>query len=92
MLSHANQTLLIGKVQKLSGVPVRTIRYYESLGLIKSAARTEGGFRCFTEDILTRLSFIKSAQRLGLTLQEIGDILQVYDGGKPACDEIQHKL
>lgn len=43
-------------------------------------------------DILKRLSFIKRAQSLGLSLQEISEILQIYDGGKPACDEIQHKL
>ncbi|NJO29726.1 MAG: heavy metal-responsive transcriptional regulator [Richelia sp. SL_2_1] len=92
MLSNTNETLLIGKVQKLSGVPIGTIRYYESLGLIKSAGRTYGGFRYFSEDILTRLSFIKRAQQLGLSLQEIADILQIYDGGKAPCDQIQHKL
>lgn len=92
MLGNTSEALLIGKVQKLSGVPIRTIRYYESLGLIKSAGRTEGGFRQFYEDILTRLSFIKRAQSLGLSLQEIGNILQVYDAGKAPCDEIQQKL
>ncbi len=84
--------LLIGQVTALSGVPVRTIRYYESLGIIQSSGRTEGGFRQFSSDVLKRLSFIKRAQSLGLSLQEISEILQVYDGGKPACDEIQHKL
>lgn len=92
MLVNTNEALLIGKVQKLSGVPIRTIRYYENLGLIKSAGRTEGGYRKFSEDILTRLSFIKRAQSLGLSLQEIGDILQVYDDGKAPCDELQQKL
>ncbi|BAZ70093.1 MAG: heavy metal-responsive transcriptional regulator [Pelatocladus maniniholoensis HA4357-MV3] len=84
--------LLIGQVTALSGVPIRTIRYYESFGLIQSSGRTEGGFRQFSLDVLKRLSFIKRAQSLGLSLQEISEILQVYDGGKPACDEIQHKL
>ncbi|MEB3215296.1 MAG: heavy metal-responsive transcriptional regulator [Nostocales cyanobacterium 94392] len=92
MLTNTNEALLIGKVQKLSGVPIRTIRYYESLGLIRSAGRTDGGFRYFSEDILTRLSFIKRAQQLGLSLQEIADILQIYDGGKAPCNQIQHKL
>ena len=92
MLENTNEALLIGKVEKLSGVPIRTIRYYESLGLIETAGRTEGGYRKFSEDILTRLSFIKRAQSLGLSLQEIGDILQVYDDGKAPCDKIQHKL
>jgi len=92
MISSKDKALLIGKVQKLSGVPIRTIRYYESLGLIKSAGRTEGGYRKFSEDILARLSFIKRTQSLGLSLREIGDILHVYDGGKAPCDDIQQKL
>ena len=92
MLAQDNKLLLIGQVTAFSGVPIRTIRYYESLGLIQSLGRTEGGFRQFSADVLSRLSFIKRAQSLGLSLQEIGEILQIYDGGKPACDEIQHKL
>ena len=92
MLSQDQKPLLIGQVTALSGVPIRTIRYYESLGLLKSSGRTEGGFRQFSSDILMRLSFIKRAQTLGLSLQEICEILQVYDAGKPACDEIQQKL
>ncbi len=92
MLTQDKKLLLIGQVTALSGVPIRTIRYYESLNLIQSLGRTEGGFRQFSSDVLTRLSFIKRAQSLGLSLQEIGEILQVYDGGKPACDDIQQKL
>ena len=83
---------LIGQVKDISGIPIGTIRYYESLGLIESSARTEGGFRQFSSDVFTRLSFIKRAQGLGLSLQEIGEILQVYDRGKPPCDDIQRKL
>ena len=87
-----DKLLFIGQVKDISGISIRTIRYYESLGLIESSARTQGGFRLFCSDVLTRLSFIKRAQSLGLNLQEIGEILQVYDGGKPPCDDIQHKL
>lgn len=92
MLNQDEKLFLIGQVTALSGVPIRTIRYYESLGLVQSIGRTEGGFRQFSSDVLTRLSFIKCAQSLGLSLQEIGEILEVYDGGKPACDQIHHKL
>lgn len=92
MINSKEKALLIGKVEKLSGVPIRTIRYYENIGLIKSAGRTEGGYRKFSEDIFARLSFIKRTQSLGLTLQEIGNILQVYDAGKVPCDHIQQKL
>nr|WP_221643781.1 heavy metal-responsive transcriptional regulator [Nostoc sp. UIC 10630] len=84
--------LLIGQVTDISGIPIRTIRYYESLGLIKSSRRTEGGFRQFSLDVLTRLAFIKRAQNLGLSLEEIGNILQVYDQGQAPCGEIKEKL
>lgn len=88
-----NETLfLIGQVQQISGIPIRTIRYYESLGLIRPLQRTEGGFRLFSAEVFKRLSFIKRAQGLGLSLQEISEILQVYDSGKPPCDDIQQKL
>ncbi len=92
MLAQDNQLLLIGQVTNLSKIPIRTIRYYESLGLIKSSKRTEGGFRQFSLDVLTRLAFIKRAQNFGLSLEEIGDILQVYDQGQVPCGEIQEKL
>ncbi|BAY80250.1 transcriptional regulator (plasmid) [Nostoc linckia NIES-25] len=49
---------LIGNVAKSSGVPIKTIRYYEELGLLKSSARTEGGFRLFNSDVLERLGFV----------------------------------
>ncbi|NDJ25182.1 MerR family DNA-binding protein [Nostoc sp. B(2019)] len=92
MLTQDKKLLLIGQVTDLSGVPIRTIRYYESLGLLKSSGRTEGGFRQFSFDVLTRLAFIKRAQNLGLSLEEIGAILQVYDQGQPPCGDIKEKL
>jgi MerR family copper efflux transcriptional regulator len=92
MLTQNNQLLLIGQVTALSGIPIRTIRYYESLGLLKSSRRTEGGFRQFSEDVLTRLAFIKRVQNLGLSLGEIKDVFMVYDQGQPPCGEIKEKL
>ncbi|MEA5621041.1 heavy metal-responsive transcriptional regulator [Cronbergia sp. UHCC 0137] len=87
-----NQLLLIGQVKSLSGIPIRTIRYYESLGLLKASGRTEGGYRQFSTDVLSRLAFIKRAQHLGLSLEEIQEILNVYDQGQPPCGEIKDKL
>ena len=82
----------IGALQAQSNVPIKTIRYYEELGLIQSARRTEGGFRLFSPDALKRLTFIKRAQSLGLSLQEIGDILAIHDQGKLPCVEVRHKF
>jgi MerR family transcriptional regulator, copper efflux regulator len=92
MLAQNEKPLLIGQVTDLSGIPIRTIRYYESLGLLQSSGRTEGGFRQFSSDVITRLAFIKRAQHLGLSLEEIGEILQVYDQGQPPCGDIKEKL
>ena len=84
--------LLIGQVTALSKVLIRTIRYYESLGLLNSSGRTEGGFRQFSSDVITRLAFIKRAQSLGLSLEEIRYILNIHDQGKLPCGEVKQKL
>ncbi|MCC5599779.1 heavy metal-responsive transcriptional regulator [Nostoc favosum] len=83
---------LIGNVAKSSGVPIKTIRYYEELGLLRSLGRTEGGFRLFNSDVLERLHFIKRAQSLGLSLSEIKEFLNVHDGGELPCEHIKIKL
>jgi DNA-binding transcriptional MerR regulator len=82
----------IGVVAKESGVAIKTIRYYEELGLLKSSGRTEGGFRLFNTDVLARLHFIKRAQSLGLTLAEIKEFLNVHDEGELPCEHIKIKL
>ncbi len=86
------QAKQIGLVAKESGVPIKTIRYYEELGLLKSSGRTEGGFRLFNSDVLARLHFIKRAQSLGLTLAEIKEFLNVHDEGELPCEHIKTKL
>ncbi|MBD2772098.1 heavy metal-responsive transcriptional regulator [Iningainema tapete] len=82
----------IGSVAKESGVPIKTIRYYEELGLLKASGRTEGGFRLFNSDVLTRLNFIKRAQSLGLSLSEIKEFLDVHDEGDLPCEHVKVKL
>jgi MerR family transcriptional regulator, copper efflux regulator len=83
---------LIGAVAKESGLPVKTIRYYDEIGLLKTQGRTEGGYRVFADDTLTRLGFIRRAQSLGLTLTEIKEFLDVHDQGDLPCAHIQIKL
>ena len=82
----------IGLVAKESGVPIKTIRYYEELGLLKASNRTEGGFRLFDLDIFARLNFIKRTQRLGLSLLEIKEFLDIHDQGDLPCHDIKTKL
>ncbi|MGQ4647772.1 MerR family DNA-binding protein [Lyngbya aestuarii] len=92
MLTSEPKLLLIGKLEALSGVPIKTIRYYEELGIIKSSGRTEGGFRLFSPDVVSRLSFIKRSQNLGFSLQQIGEILRIHDHGELPCDEVRQKI
>ncbi len=86
------ETKLIGSVAKESGIPIKTIRYYEELGLLKTTGRTEGGFRLFSADVFSRLSFIKRSQSLGLSLSEIREFLEIHDRGDLPCDQVQAKL
>ncbi len=91
-LSQDQVLLQIGQVAVLSQVPIKTIRYYEELGLLKSSERTEGGFRLFSPNTIKRIAFIKRLQKLGSSLQEIFEILKVYDQGLAPCSEIKQQL
>lgn len=92
MAAQETVLLKIGEVASNSGVPIKTIRYYEQLGLLKTAKRTDGQFRLFEPGVISRLAFIKRLQSLGLSLQEIGECLAVYDHGNLPCTSIQEKL
>lgn len=83
---------LIGSVAKESSIPIKTIRYYEELGLLKASERTEGGYRLFNSNIFTRLNFIKRAQKLGLSLSKIKNFLDVHDQGELPCEQIKIQL
>lgn len=81
-----NELLKIGQVATESGLPVKTIRYYEELGLLKPLVqRSSSRYRLFQPQIVSRLGFIKRAQSLGLSLQEIQEILTIRDNGKLPC-------
>lgn len=78
--------LKIGDVARLSGLPVKTIRYYDDLGLLSPCVhRGSGGYRFFSPSVYNRLSFIKRSQHLGLTLREIQVILAVHAQGELPC-------
>lgn len=87
-----DESKLIGSVARESGIPIKTIRYYEELGLLKTTGRTEGGYRLFSADVFVRLNFIKRAQNLGMSLAEIRELLDVHDQGDLPCDQVQEKL
>ncbi|NJK63693.1 MAG: heavy metal-responsive transcriptional regulator [Synechococcaceae cyanobacterium SM2_3_1] len=92
MFSPAKGMKKIGEICAQSGVPVKTIRYYEDIGLIQSQSRTDGGFRLFAPEILPRLAFIKRAQSLGFSLEEIKHILLIHDHGELPCAEVRTQI
>lgn len=63
-----------------------TIRYYERAGLLPPPARTAAGYRSYDASAIDRLTFIQGAQRLGLRLREIAELLAVRDNGECPCD------
>jgi DNA-binding transcriptional MerR regulator len=67
------------------GLSAATVRYYEGLGLLSKPARTAAGYRQYQQDAVERLRFIKSAQRLGLRLREIAELLAICDQGLCPC-------
>ena len=77
--------LTVGHVARRAGVSPHTVRYYDRVGLLKAASRTGAGYRDYSEDALERLRFIRDAQRLGLRLQDIRDLLEIRDRGQCPC-------
>ncbi len=83
--------LKIGEVAKQTGLAVGALRYYESLGLIQSE-RGDNGYRYYQPFAVQQVQFIKKAQSLGFSLEEIGDILTVHHQGDAPCEFVQSLL
>lgn len=93
MSATAIKSLKIGEVATQSGLSVKTIRYYEEIGLLSpTVERSETGYRLFHPQVLNRLAFIRRAQSLGLSLSEIQQILGVHDEGELPCGEVKQHL
>lgn len=78
----------IGEVAAATGVSTKTIRYYESLGVLPSARRAGNGYRVYDHAVVDRLGFVKDAQAAGLSLSEIELILQLRDEGRQTCHHV----
>ena len=75
----------IGEAAGRSGVPAKTIRFWEDQRLLPAPARTPAGYRDYAPAVLERLAFIRHAQAAGLTLEHIRQVLDIRDGGQPPC-------
>ena len=93
-MNEPPETLTIGVLAEAAGVNVETIRFYQRKGLMQEPDRPQGGIRRYGEADRARVRFIKSAQRLGFSLDEIGDLLELEDGSHctEAREQAERKL
>lgn len=88
------RTYRIGEIATRAGVSVETLRYYEKRRLLKAPPRTDGGFRCYSADVLQQVRFIKQAQSLGLTLDDVQQLLAgpPRPSHPPSCRKVRDLL
>jgi DNA-binding transcriptional MerR regulator len=84
----STKRLTIGKLARETGVKVVTIRYYEQIGLMPVAPRTDGNYRAYTLEHRRRLRFIRRCRDLGFTLDQIRDLLRLSSEKTRACAEV----
>jgi DNA-binding transcriptional MerR regulator len=87
--SNHSKLLKIGEVSKQTGIGIETLRFYEKSGLLDKPARTQSGYRLYRADVLERLEFIKRAQALGFSLDEIKRIIEEKKEGESPCAEVR---
>jgi DNA-binding transcriptional MerR regulator len=78
MTVPGSRVYAIGDIARKAGLTPRTVRYYEDIGLLASVRRVEGGRRVYTDDDLRRLKFITRLKVLGLTLDEMKELEDLY--------------
>ncbi|MFV2059697.1 MAG: Hg(II)-responsive transcriptional regulator [Gammaproteobacteria bacterium] len=95
-----SKPLTIGFLARAADVNIETIRYYQRVGLIKEPEKPGTGYRMYSDDVVDRIRFIKRAQSLGFSLNEIGELLELGDGhcsdirvrAEQKCDHIEQQI
>lgn len=82
----------ISQLARAAGVATSTVRYYERVGLLEPEDRSEGNYRLYTVESLRRLRFIRAAQAIGFTLDDIKLLLGSRYGTAPSCHKVQHLI
>lgn len=86
---ESSAALKIGEVAKLSGIGIEALRFYERGGLLGRPGRTQSGYRLYDREVLERLDFIKRAQVLGFSLDEIKQIIAEKEAGESPCEAVR---
>lgn len=87
--SARSGSLKIGEVSQASGIGIEALRFYERSELLGKPVRSMSGYRLYDEGVLERLAFIKKAQTLGFSLDEIRRIIRDARGGASPCDDVR---
>ena len=82
----------IGEVATQSGVPIKTIRYHEEIGVLAPPARSPSGYREYDPDVIDRLRFVRASQSIGLSLGEIREIVAYRERGEVPCAHVLDQL
>lgn len=85
----AREANFIGEISRQAGLSIHAIRFYETRGLLPEAPRTEAGYRIYSPQALEQLKFIRKAQGLGFTLDEIRELLILKDRSANACSHVK---
>ncbi len=88
-LNNGNR-VTIGRAAETLGLPISTLRYYEREGLLTPTNRSRSGYRLYDEAAIQRLAFIRSAQAVGFTLEDIRELLRLDEDS--SCKEVQELL
>ena len=83
--------LTIGEVASKAAVHIETLRYYERRGLLTPASYRDSGYRLYTSEAVQKIRFIKNAQELGFTLQEIAGLLRLRVSHQARCGDLKGK-
>ena len=82
----------IGELATQADISTKAIRYYEQIGILTPPARTPSGYRTYDEAALGRLSFVRAAQAVGLTLGEIRQVIAFRENGQGPCAHVSELL
>lgn len=84
--------MIVSELAKRSGIPAHVVRYYARIGLLIPVRNPENGYKLFKRDDIERLRFIRQAQSLGFTLEEIQEIFQQGESGITPCPMVRQTL
>jgi DNA-binding transcriptional MerR regulator len=93
-MMEPSRSYRIGEIALQTGLSVETLRYYEKRRLLNTPQRTDGGFRMYSDVVVDQVRFIKQAQSLGLTLEDIQQLLagQQRRNHAPSCRKVRELL